>query len=97
MKPYVIYHYPCFDGFTAAWSAYKHFGPEGAEYLPQTHGKGIGPNKDDWNPGFEAGRQIIFVDYAPVPTLLKRLLKTNPVIILDHHKSSWEALGKPHY
>jgi uncharacterized protein len=96
VKPYVVYHYPCFDGFTAAWAARKQFGADGAEYMPQTHGKGHGPNADDWNPGFEPGRPIYFVDYAPVGgKLLQRLLVNNPVTILDHHKSSWEALGSP--
>ena len=33
----IIYHSDCYDGFSAAWAAWKKFGSK-AEYLPVKHG-----------------------------------------------------------
>ena len=92
-KTYVLYHDPCNDGFTAAWAAWKHFG-DSAEYVPFTWGQGLGPNKNDDDPGFEANSTIFFVDCAPNPKLLAKL-KSHDVTIIDHHKSSWLDYGSP--
>lgn len=77
MKPYVIYHFPCFDGFTAAWSAHAALG-ENAEYIPWTYGQLI--------PELEPKRRIFFLDVCFSPEQLDKL--DNPITILDHHLTS---------
>jgi hypothetical protein len=35
---YVLYHSNCYDGFGAAYAAWKKFGDEGTKYLPVSYG-----------------------------------------------------------
>ena len=95
-KVYVLYHDPCSDGFTAAWAAWKHFGDK-AEYVPFTWGQGLGPNKNDDNPGFEPYSALYFVDCAPIPKLLEKIKGHSFISIIDHHKSAWLDYGSPGY
>ena len=36
-RPLVIYHSPCFDGFTAAWAVWLHY--PNAEFVPGVYGQ----------------------------------------------------------
>ena len=50
MKPLIIYHRSCADGFGAAYSAWLRFGDE-AEYLPMQYG--------EWEKLFEGYPQTV--------------------------------------
>lgn len=85
MKPLVIYHANCTDGFGAAFAAWLQFGDE-AEYVPVEYGKGVMANL----PMFE-GRDVYILDFSfrkedmdDIFAVAKR------VVWLDHHKTAFE-------
>ncbi|MHA1289143.1 MAG: phosphohydrolase [Candidatus Thorarchaeota archaeon] len=84
-KPLVIYHYPCADGFTSAWIAWKEFGDD-AEYLPQ--GYSDNPEIPDVD-----NRIVYLLDYAYRIDVMREIAeRAETVIVLDHHKSAEEDL-----
>jgi len=83
--PVCIYHFPCADGFTAAWGVWKRFG-EGFEYIPMNYGEPIPEGLD--------GRDVYLVDFSFKRPVLKELAaKANFVVIIDHHKTAVEDLA----
>lgn len=79
MKPLVIYHANCTDGFTAAW-CFHHLDPNGFEFLPASYGQ---------EPPDVTGRQAYLVDFSyPRDKLLQMAEVSKGVIVLDHHKSA---------
>lgn len=83
--PYVIYHANCTDGFTAAWCAYRHFGEDGARYIPLAHG--------DPMPTLDEGAELFLVDFSfPRAALLALAAKHPQITILDHHISAAKEL-----
>jgi oligoribonuclease NrnB/cAMP/cGMP phosphodiesterase (DHH superfamily) len=84
----VLYHYPCLDGFTAAWVAYKFFG-DNAEYRPANYAKEPVTIDD------VAGRIVYLLDFSMKADVLRNLARyAHRIIILDHHHSA-EANIKP--
>lgn len=82
----VLYHYPCLDGFTAAWAAKKFFGDE-AEYIPADYSGKV--NVDLSN------KEVYFVDYSfKRPRMMEVARVAKRVIVLDHHKSAIEDLAE---
>jgi len=83
----IIYHAPCFDGFTAAWVAHQHF-PD-AEYLPAKYGQAP-PDVTD--------RTVLVVDFSyPREVLEDMHLKATHLQVLDHHATAAEDLkGLPY-
>lgn len=87
-----VYHFPCADGFTAAWAAYTEFGDE-AEYLRESHGYRTTkdllalPDAREWF--------ITFLDICPPRDLLEKLYEHTGgnVQVLDHHKTAEENCG----
>lgn len=79
--PLVIYHYPCLDGFTSAYVAWKEFG-NAADYLPQTYAeKPVIPDVDD--------RFVYILDFAYPAAIMREIAERAAiVIVLDHHKSA---------
>ena len=76
--PLVIYHYPCQDGFTAAWAVWRS-SPDW-EFYPAKHGD---PPPD------VTGRDVYFVDFSyKRPVILEMAAKANRIVILDHHKTA---------
>lgn len=79
----VIYHGPCFDGFTAAWVARQHL--PGAEFLQADYNSKDVPDV--------TGRRVLIVDFTyPRETLLKLHDQAEHLIVLDHHKTAAEDL-----
>ena len=80
----VIYHGNCYDGVTAAWTAFKMFGYEGIRYLPF--------NYSDTPPDV-IGQDVLIVDFSfKRPVLEDMKKKANSLIVLDHHKTAQEDL-----
>lgn len=80
MKPLVLYHSNCYDGFTAAWAVWKAFGNE-ADYKPVQYGSEP--------PDEAAGRRVIIVDFSYPRAMLDRLsLVATRIEVYDHHKTA---------
>jgi len=79
----VFYHGGCPDGFGAAYSAWKKFG-ERASYLP------LGYEPYDWP--VISNKEIFFLDITPTKEILLKLLESNKVMGIDHHKSTKDEL-----
>lgn len=84
----VIYHFPCADGFTAAWIVRKYlklnkFKGE-ITYYPSTYNSTL-PDV--------SGRSVIISDFSyPREALLKMRQDSASMLVLDHHKSAAKAL-----
>lgn len=77
-RPLVIYHSPCLDGFTAAWSCWLK-NPDW-EYYPGVHGEA---------PPDVSGRQVFLLDFSYKFPVMEKLLKAADwVVVLDHHKTA---------
>lgn len=84
MKPVIIYHFPCPDGFASAYAAWLVFGDE-ADYVPAEHGSY--PNLD------VTGRDVFVLDFSfPRPMLEKMRESAASLVVLDHHKTAQEDL-----
>jgi len=85
-KPLVIYHFPCLDGFTSAWVAWKEFGDE-ADYLPAGYADDpVIPDVDN--------RIVYILDYSYPEKHMREIAKrAETVIVLDHHLSAEKDLA----
>lgn len=83
MKPIVIYHSNCADGFSAAWCFWRHFKHE-ADYHPGVYQE---PPPD------VKGRNVYLVDFSYKRAVVEEMLKVaNKVVLIDHHKTAIEDL-----
>lgn len=89
MKPLIIYHANCPDGFGAAWAFWKKYG-KNAEYHAAVHGEAP-PNVKD--------REVYIVDFSYSREITEEIAEASKkIIILDHHKTAQEALeGLPYF
>lgn len=86
MKPLVIYHADCADGFGAAFAAWLKFG-DNAEYKPMKYGDALSPDH------YEA-RDVYILDFSfPRETMNGLFNYASRVVWLDHHKSAFESFG----
>lgn len=77
MKPLVIYHANCADGFTAAWAVRQAMD---ADFYPAVHGAPPPPAE---------GRDLVLVDFCYPPRVMLDLqLVARSILVLDHHKSA---------
>lgn len=84
MKPLVIYHANCPDGFTAAWVARRQFGAD-ADYVPATYGQ---------DPPDVAGRRVYVLDFSYKRPVMRAVLSSaHAVTVLDHHKTAEAELA----
>lgn len=82
MKPLVIYHGNCADGFGAAWSVWKKH-PDW-EFYPGVYGE---------EPPCVKNRKVLLVDFSySKDQLLLMLNDAKSILILDHHKSAKKDL-----
>lgn len=89
---HVFYHGSCFDGFCAAWVCNKMFG-DNANYHPVSYG--FPPPEKDKDNNLISGDILCIVDFSyPEEILLKLHERFERIIILDHHKTAEEMLGK---
>lgn len=95
MKPLVIYHASCADGFGAAFAAWLKLGDD-AEYVPMQYGKETdqfftledGTFDSDFN---ILNREIFILDFSFPRWVMDGLFSVaKRVVWLDHHKSAFE-------
>lgn len=78
MKPLVIYHGNCFDGFTAAWAFWNVY--KNVEFWPAQRG----PEPPDCT-----GRRVFLLDFCYSREQMKRIiLQSDYTVVLDHHKTA---------
>lgn len=84
MKPLVIYHAGCWDGFCAAWVARKALGE--IEAVPAQYGT---PPPD------VTGRQVFILDFSyPRNVMVEIVGSAAWTCVLDHHKTAQDALRR---
>jgi len=82
MKPLIVFHAHCTDGFGAAFAAWMKFGDE-AEYIPASYGKFEWPDV--------VGRDVYILDFSfSKPETLDLMETAERVIWIDHHKTAFE-------
>lgn len=87
MKPLVLYHDNCADGFGAAFAAWKKLGDE-AEYVPMQYGVDLATL-----PGIE-GREVHVLDFSfPRPQMEAIFAGAKRVVWLDHHATAFKDHG----
>lgn len=83
MKPVVIYHGGCWDGFCAAWIAKRALGD--IEAIPAQYGQ---PAPD------VRGRDVYVLDFSYKRQEMRRILsQARKVVVLDHHKTAEAELA----
>lgn len=84
MKPLVIYHASCADGYGAATAAWMKLG-DGAEYVAKKYG-------DDAQEVFNhPAREVYIVDFSFPRDMMEDIIAySTKVIWLDHHKTAFE-------
>lgn len=83
MRPLVIYHGNCADGFSAAWCFWRKYG-EYADY----HAGVYQQDPPDVN-----GRDVYLVDFSYKRQVVEQMLTVaNTVTLIDHHKSAIDDL-----
>jgi oligoribonuclease NrnB/cAMP/cGMP phosphodiesterase (DHH superfamily) len=83
MKPLVIYHGNCADGFSAAWCFWRKYGT-GADYHAGVYQQ---------DPPDVRGRDVFLVDFSYKRAVVEQMLTTaNRVTLIDHHKTAMDDL-----
>ena len=86
MKPLVIYHASCADGFGAAFAAWLKLGDD-AEYVPMQYGFDLVPDFKE--------REVNILDFSWPKNLMDDLFQgAKHVTWRDHHKTAFEAYDK---
>ena len=80
---YVLYHSSCYDGFGAAFAAWKKYGDK-AKYIPCSHGAPA--------PDVSKATEIYVVDFSFDAETLVSWSGCAQVVVLDHHKTAHEML-----
>jgi hypothetical protein len=84
MKPLVIYHGNCADGFGAAW-VFSRFQPEPMDYHPGVY--------QDAPPDV-AGRDVYLLDFSYKRPVVEAMLESAAsVTLIDHHKTALDDLA----
>ena len=97
MKPLVIYHANCADGFGAAFAAWLKLG-DNAKYWPMQYGDvpkfPKGTADSDFNVTFWLDRDIYILDFSlPKHAMDWLFTHAKRVVLLDHHKTAFEMAG----
>ena len=97
MKPLVIYHANCTDGFGAAFAAWLKLGDE-AEYLPMEYLKTDGKSSTDLLHEFStekipgaciSEREVYILDFSLPKAVMDWIFQiAKRVVWLDHHATS---------
>ncbi len=84
MKPLVLYHDNCNDGFCSAFVAWRRLGDE-ADYRAVQYGQAPPDVKD---------REVYILDFSyPRPLMLSLVADARSLVVLDHHKTAQEELA----
>lgn len=87
MKPLVIYHANCTDGYGAAFAAWLKLGDE-AEYLPMNYGNDYALSENTFE--FK-DREVYILDFSfPREVMEMFFTRAKRVVWLDHHKTAFE-------
>jgi uncharacterized protein len=92
MKPLVLYHANCADGFGAAFAAWKKLGDD-AEYVPVQYGD------DSWHHPFDLREQVIdrdiyILDFSFIRPVMGQIFQdARRVVWLDHHATAFKEHG----
>lgn len=85
MKPLVLYHAQCLDGFAAAWVAFQRFGAAN-EYRAIQFGEPLKYPVD--------GRDVLILDFSfPRAQLLELKERASSLLVLDHHLTAQQDLA----
>jgi len=85
---FVIYHFPCHDGFTAAWCAWRYLKQFGNIESIVFHGTKHGDSRPD-----VTGKNVLIIDFSYKREILLELNeKASNLIVLDHHISAQKEL-----
>lgn len=79
----IIYHGDCADGFGGAYAAWKKFGNR-ADYV------GMKNHSDPLPPGLK-NRKIYIIDFGFNGPVMRKLIRDNKVVALDHHVTAEET------
>jgi oligoribonuclease NrnB/cAMP/cGMP phosphodiesterase (DHH superfamily) len=82
---YILYHGNCYDGFGAAYAAWKALG-DTAKYIPVSYGNPL--------PEMPDAEVVYILDFSYSKEILLELAKKTSVIVLDHHKTAQENLAE---
>lgn len=83
MKPLIIYHGNCADGFSAAWCFWRKYG-NSADYVAGVYQQ---------SPPDVKGRDVYLVDFSyKAPVVNCMLQQAISVTLIDHHKTAIEEL-----
>ena len=83
-QTFVLYHQPCYDGFGAAYAAWKALGYK-AKYVPVSYGSPP--------PEIPRGSHVYIIDFSySREILLDMKSRFATLFVLDHHKTAQEAL-----
>ena len=92
MKPLVIYHAQCADGFGAAFAAWLKLGDE-AEYEAHQYGADVSP---DMMAEHVRDREVYILDFSFPKLVMEHIFKAaKRVVWLDHHASVFKEWGIP--
>ena len=84
MKPLVLYHANCWDGFCAAWVARRALGD--IEAVPVQYGQ---------DPPDVNGREVFILDFSYKRPVLNQMVgKARTLVLIDHHKTAAEDLAE---
>lgn len=93
MKPLVIYHANCTDGYGAAFAAWLKLGDE-AEYVPMQYGQAKLHEALPFNP---LNREVYILDFSFERQIMDFIFRdAKRVVWLDHHKTAFEMWCAPH-
>ena len=88
MKPLVIYHANCADGFGAAFAAWLKLA-DNVDYFPCQYGSNT--HKFGWDLLDTEGREVYILDFSFPKDIMESIFKlAKRVVWLDHHKSAFE-------
>jgi len=83
VRPLVIYHGNCADGFSAAWCFWRKY-RDGADYVAGVYQQ---------EPPDVTNRDVYLVDFSYKRAVVETMLtKANRVTLIDHHKTAMEDL-----
>lgn len=81
---YVLVHGNCFDGFGAAFCAWKKFG-DGATYIACSHGQPLPADIPE-------GSEVYMIDFSAKRDVMIEWNEKYKFTVIDHHKTAEEAL-----
>lgn len=83
---YVLYHGNCYDGFGAAYAAWRVFGDD-ATYIPVVYGQPFPPE-------VPVGATVYILDFSyPRDELIEHHGWSKKLVVLDHHATARDALA----